>query len=340
MATKTPTKEEKPTTPAVDTSAEGYIHNVMLSPSSHDGRFSFVLQGKRSSSRVLCFTPTKKATIEGLENKPIRVSNLVQSRKGKDLIMNANSAIEEVVVDYDRLTFDKILINQVPSCGVETLVTVNAKVHKLQNEQETRNHIAFRNISISDMSGSIRLTLWTSLVNACVEGKTYQFKNVRVKEDTRYGTLFLGTTMNDNTSITLIDDMENATTSEISDNPGPSVEIVTGEIVSVDRVTRFIQCFKCNQKLQDNCQQPYCSRCQSHVKKSACNKSTVIKVTFKVAGKNIPLTVFNDVADEYTGCTTYDLPDDNVLLGLKLMADEQIEIQNLDGVIKSIVVKK
>ena len=254
--------------------------------------------------------------------------------------MNANSAIEEVVVDYDRLTFDKILINQVPSCGVETLVTVNAKVHKLQNEQETRNHIAFRNISISDMSGSIRLTLWTSLVNACVEGKTYQFKNVRVKEDTRYGTLFLGTTMNDNTSITLIDDMENATTSEISDNPGPSVEIVTGEIVSVDRVTRFIQCFKCNQKLQDNCQQPYCSRCQSHVKKSACNKSTVIKVTFKVAGKNIPLTVFNDVADEYTGCTTYDLPDDNVLLGLKLMADEQIEIQNLDGVIKSIVVKK
>ena len=74
---------------------------------------------------------------------------------------------------------------------------------------KTQNGLPYQILSVCDESGAIKVLLWgEDFMNMLDEGKTYNFKDMKIKEDKKFGGISLGTTKSDDTQIKPSEDLK------------------------------------------------------------------------------------------------------------------------------------
>lgn len=310
--------------------ATGFIHNV--SPMKQNNHFDFQLQMKSKTVRAVCFSPGKRKHIENCSkvNTPVKIKKfrLETKSNSEDIVIDEKAEIEEL--DKDKISFKKkeipthLTIAQIPSICVGQLITIKAKVAHLQPIREVKNGgLKLVEASLIDKSDNIKMIIWQDHIHEVEAGKTYIFKNIRIKKDSVSKEIYVNTAKAD-TCIILTDDFTEQLAMPLQDFTTRSLK---GEILSVDKITVYHACYKCHKKV-DFSGQNYieCGNCKVSQKPKACPKQCVVYVTFLCDNEEkVPLTIFTDVVlllckqlkvsldnitEQYLKSTLFSLPDD------------------------------
>ena len=284
----------------------GYFHKI-ASPTNSEQRVAFTLQGKRKSHRILCFSPEKIANIK--ESDPVKIINYSQSTKNEDIYMSYTSSIERVAqLDYECINRSEVTISMLPQLAIGDLLTFIAEVKNVKTPRSIKNHGEIQDISVSDTTGSVKVTLWQSFVKSCSKGRTYKFSNVRLMKDKYYGNYYLSTTKDEETMIELAADLQGTV---------PSIQLsndikTKGEFVAIDRIITYRTCILCRKKVGDVAvgkKSITCVSCGKSVKISACNQAFVMKANFLKTGTTTPIscTLFSEELASAMGITSDDL---------------------------------
>ena len=321
---------------------EGYLLNVNVQGekegSNQKPRMEFMIQGATEAKRVLYFSvpSEKRKAIEELNKSPVKLSKLRKSNKTEDLIMDNKSIIEDdVALNYKQINMEELTIKNAKQCAIETNVTITGKV-KSKSTLTKKGDKEYQHLAVSDQTDTIKVMLWKDLVNKCDEKKTYRFENLKVKRDKSYGDLFLGTAWNNSTKIIEVQDMENVSaatiTTPVKDN------MMEGEIMTVSRVTRFIQCGFCNNKPVLTDGMYVCNSCKESMKYSFCRKKVVVNLMFVEDGTGArhKVSIFSDVLDDFLGEQAYEVDDTKIKKILLMDGKVKVTLSKKD-VITSIV---
>ena len=200
--------------------------------------------------RVVCFAPAKRPLFEDKNKSPLKISNFQYSKKGRDILINNNVQVEAV----NRLDFpcaeisgDNIKIKNIERWANFQMINVQGKIMQLRETRYVSTiNLNCREASLVDETGTIKLTLWAEFCSIVENGLTYMFKNLRVKHDS-YGRIYVNTPKK-GCQITLTDPISVNVNS--SDIPSDEIIIAKGEILSIDSISRYLNCSKCNTEIE------------------------------------------------------------------------------------------
>ena len=293
---KTPSKEAN--------SIEGYLVNL-TSPKT-ESRFNFMIQGKRKCLNFVCFEPEKKKQLTDLLGSPVKVINTKSSERSTDHTFTRKSEILPIGnMDFEILDMQNLKIKDLGGLALECLVTITAAVKTRSREFETSSSLAYQVLSVGDASGVIKIMLWgDEFINTVEEGKSYKFHNVRIKEDKMNGSVYLGTTKSENTSITSCSDLGDVVQGDL--HSLAAHESMKGEIFMVNkRMIDYLTCRKCSKKIEGDISGDlvFCKTCDADVKVTKCKKSRVVKVDVEeeVSEKMYHFSIFSNVMDKTLG---------------------------------------
>ena len=135
----------------------------------------------------------------------------------------------------------------------QQLITIKAKVTRMGATKTviTSNGVKRKaDCSLTDPSGTIKLTLWEDFINDVQEGKTYTFYNVRVIKEYKSDKLALGTTLQDCTMSESEDFAEPvAQPLELPDSFMTTEAKI--EIKGLTAFGRYLSCLQCRKKIAD-----------------------------------------------------------------------------------------
>ena len=278
---------------------EGYLVNV-TSP-SNNSRFNFLVQGKRRSLQYVCFEPERKKQMTELLGSPVKISKTRGSSKSSDLTFTRDSQITPVdEMDFPKLDMENLTINQLSTLPFECVVSITGKVTSRSKEMETHSGLPYQVLSVCDESAAIKVLLWgEEFINMLDEGKSYRFKNMRIKEDKKYGGISLGTTKSDDTEITLSVDLGAVVEGELHLTVG---DTMIGSILMVNKqMIDYISCKKCTKKIEGDTSGPivFCQTCDSDVLAAKCKLTRVVKIEFEDDTEKLHhFTIFSNVLDK------------------------------------------
>ena len=260
-------------------SLEGFLHN--LSPTK-DNRFEDGLQPKRKTHRVACFAPAKQPLFEDKNKSPLKISNFQYSKKGRDILINNNVQVEAV----DRLDFpcaeiygDNIKTKNNECCANFQMINVQGKIMQLRETRYVSTiNLNCREASLVDETGTIKLTLWAEFCSIVENGLTYMFKNLCVNHDS-YGRIYVNTPKQ-GCQIMLTDPISVNVNS--SDIPSDEITIEKDAILSIDSISRYLDCSKCNAKIKPDTKSfADCPSCKIKQKVKACKPNMMVRVTIE-----------------------------------------------------------
>ena len=135
-----------------------------------------------------------------------------------------------------------------------------------------------REASLVDETETIKMTLWAEFCSIVENGLTYMFKNLRVNHDS-YGRIYVNTPKQ-GCQITLTGPISvNANSSDI---PSDEIIIKKGEILSIDSISRYLDCSKCNPKIETDAKLFVdCLSCKIKQKVKACKPNMMVRVTIE-----------------------------------------------------------
>ena len=269
----TPSKDEN--------TLQGYLLNIKSAdPDGSNSRIEFMLQQKEETKRVLYFSPKskKRTALEELNMSPVKITCFRKNMKSGDYIMDHDTVISpETQLDFQPLNMQELKLKDVEKCAIESMITVTAKVRS-KSTITKKNGLPYQVIAVSDDSASIRLILWKDYVNSCEQSKTYVFSNIKVKRDKEYGHVFLGTAYGNDTIITEAEDIGKVSTAESSSMVQVGEKHYTGDVVSIGRITRLIQCANCPKKVEKVDGLYTCVPCNASMRLKFCRKRLVMNL--------------------------------------------------------------
>lgn len=148
--------------------------------------------------RGVCFSPEKKSNFDNVtkSKSPVKIKNfrIQESQAGEINVMMDKRTILDVYEDdvkFKRITMVDtsriISISDISSVSLNQLITVKAKVCNLSGKKKVhslKDPLTKVNGQLVDPTGSIPIVLWETFTEAVdQEGKTYTFRNLRVKTD-------------------------------------------------------------------------------------------------------------------------------------------------------------
>ena len=156
---------------------------------------------------------------------------------------------------------------------------------------------------IADRTNTIALTLWEDLIDAVDCGKTYKFKNVKIRSfnDIKYLTTNEGTTIHQDQDIHDI----NMDCEDIS----LSLNISEGKCISA-KLKRELSCIACNACIKGIASDGMisCQNCQMTTQEENCNHKLVAQLMILTAkGKVQSYTCFNDALQSFLASSNTNL---------------------------------
>ena len=209
-------------------------------------------------------------------------------------------------VKFKRITMvdtSKIIsISDIRSVSLNQLITVKAKVCNLSGKKKVhslKDPLTKVNGQLVDPTGSIPIVLWETFTEAVEEGKTYIFRNLRVKTDYLSKELCVNTaksgcsieeTRNFNMPLAKIQALP-------SDMTDKSVDI---EIIGVSSAINYRTCHLCHKKVRVKDKIATCTSCNLVQKISATNVTWILKLVCheKESGEDLQLTLFNEAVKQ------------------------------------------
>ena len=159
------------------------------------------------------------------------------------------------------------------------MINVQGKIMQLR---ETRyvSTINFncREASLVDETGTIKVTLWAEFCSIVENGLTYMFKNLRVNHGS-YGEIYVNAPKQ-GCQIMLTDPISvNVSSSDISSD---ETIIEKGEILSIDSISWYLNCSKCNVEIEPDTKLFVdCPSCKIKQKVKACRLNMMVRVTIE-----------------------------------------------------------
>ena len=155
------------------------------------------------------------------------------------------------------------------------MINVQGKIMQLR---ETR-YVSMINLNCKEVSlvdETIKSTLWAEFCSIVENGLTYMIKNLRVNHGS-YGRIYVNTPKQ-GCQITLTDPISVNVNS--SDIPSDEIIIAKGEILSIDFISRYLNCSKCNAKMEPDTKSfVQCPSCKIKHKVKACKPNMMVRVT-------------------------------------------------------------
>ena len=150
---------------------------------------------KKTVVQAICFSPKERKYIEEAMEKcsPIKMQKFVHDKKegSTDILMSDNVVIDKV--ECEDLTFLReelvpanLNISMLSMISLNQLLTIKGKLVHLQELQEVNvQGRVLKKVDgvFIDPHGSIKVTLWEGDIEKVEEGGTYEFKNLRLKND-------------------------------------------------------------------------------------------------------------------------------------------------------------
>ena len=269
---------------------EGFLHNLS---NVKDNRFEFCLQTKRKTHRVVCFAPNKRALLEDMVKSPVRLSNYKISSKSSDIILTKSGSVESSSgLDFKCAEITgQVKICNISKCAIGQLIHIKAMVTQLKDITIVAGKdLRLRESVAVDETGTIKLLLWEDHCDKIQDGLTYNFINLRVKEDLR-GNIIVNTAKQG-----CIIESINPFSEELCQSPilTENDNKINGEIIAVDHVSKIITCCKCNKEILDNVEKKIsvdCASCHMKQKVKACKKNIYVEILIRDESTNVDKTV-------------------------------------------------
>ena len=297
---------------------KGYLINV--TPKGEKS-FDFMIQESSTScSRVLCYSPLKRKAVTDLNKTPVKILNLRKARKGSAYIMDDETALESLEseeIDYEPLDMDDLKIKDIKKCAEGSVINIKAFVSKRGEPTMSGRKNRYQILALADETGVIKCMFYDSMIDECVQLKSYDFKNLQVKVDTLYGDCYVSSTYDNTTSVEEIAQVSNVKVNEESSRKKAEKEVMNGEIVAAGKINRFILCSLCKLKLHEKTKGQLkfeCTKCNTTLKRKLVLESLALHVTFehKDDGKRQEVSIFNSVLDPYLDIKSYGMNDDEI----------------------------
>lgn len=291
----------------LDTSIEGYVHllsDVQSASNSTSSYFDFKIQVSDSeAARAVCYSPKKRVNLQQayINKSPIKITGVRKATKryhsgGPDeftISKEAKIAPCSLPFEYnDEMNNRLCTIEEALSKDVYEKVDIKGKVYQKDNVKEKvliREMPKYKvDAYVADQTENIKIVLWEDAINKVNVGKTYHFKNLRVRifDDAK----FLNT--NELTIIEQIEDMPDVN----FNTPKMQDKILTGRIISA-LIKRSSSCIVCNASLKDINEEVEitCNKCGMTTLVSACDTKVVAQLVVKTEdAKILKFTTFND----------------------------------------------
>ena len=120
---------------------------------------------------------------------------------------------------------------------------------------------------------------------------------------------------------------------------GPQTQSYKGEILAVNRITKFILCGTCKTRLMQHTEGQKrfdCAGCKTTMKRKMVKESVAFNVIFQdEESHREELSIFSDVLDPFLGITSYSLPEEVLKKAILDKDDVQIKV-DMNKVIKTI----
>lgn len=310
----------------MDDQLKGYVHNVTLTSNSRKGSlryFKFSLQESEGHKRrAVCYDPSKREVLKGYEEsrEAVRFLN-VGKRKGaaspseEEIVLTKRCRIEsanknDIQFEYEESeseeeegrfvgigTIGSLAENQVIS--VKGCLSMRAECIKEVTMKNGSTVPMLNRCTVTDQSGTIRLTLWRDTVRAVSNNNCYSIENVVIKK--RDMATYL--TTNQNTIIRPIQERFAAPSEEFFDSLFDIKRIFVDKISFAQNFKKWLSCCNCGRQLSDltsiSDRIVKCDRCNTVQPMSVCS----VNGSVRIAVRNdkfelIWLKVFTPMLDE------------------------------------------
>ena len=159
------------------------------------------------------------------------------------------------------------------------MINVQGKIMQLRGTRYISTiNLNCREASLVDETRVIKLTLWAEFSLIVENGLTYMFKNLCVNHDS-YGRIYVNTPKQ-GCQIMLTDPISVNVNS--SDIPSDEITIEKDAILSIDSISRYLDCSKCNAKIKPDTKSfADCPSCKIKQKVKACKPNMMVRVTIE-----------------------------------------------------------
>lgn len=305
---------------------KGYVHNVRRASKSGTGSFrcfNFSLQVSESRKRrVVCYDPGKEKLLKGYQEsrEPVKLLNFSKRRSAEsaleeDIVLSKRSRIEsvnnnDIVFEYDEATPQEAertftTIGTIESLRESEVISVKGC---LSLRADCVRQIVMKNGSvvtmldrctITDDSGTIRLTLWGEMIQEVTNHSCYSVENVLVKcyDFARY----LTTTH----STRIIPTEENFPhiSEQLFDSLFDVERISVEKISFAQKLKKWLSCCECGKQLSDVTSMSMrivkCAKCKTVQPVSSCSMKASARIAVRDSDYQlIWLKAFTPVLEE------------------------------------------
>ncbi|XP_048580147.1 uncharacterized protein LOC116605201 isoform X2 [Nematostella vectensis] len=292
-----------------DVQLEGFVHS--LSPVKHAKKknrkpyFDCLVQtGEDEKVRAVCYDPQlRKNLLEPYQNKsPIKITatkRMASTSTSEEFRMTKKSKITSAAPEFSynsQVVSSIVMVQEALSAPEYKAVDIVAKVvtknHENQLIIKQGQQLKKSDCIIGDEHSTIKLTLWEDLIDRVECGKTYTFKNVRIRVFDNVKYLSTNTSTSIEPADRQIHDI-NLTSEQFAEN------IIEGRFIGAN-VKAANSCVVCNTTLnQDDSEDDMITcplpTCQTTMLFSECQTKLVCNLTVKKTdGKMQMYTCFND----------------------------------------------
>ena len=313
---------------------EGVITAVspqMISSPGKKPYYEGTISDGRAKRRLAGFTENNQKILQQHLGQPVSLTNCKAQSNHSDEIeftVADNSGIVKSKKPFNIPKEDLVVTQQeqtqeINLCALKSQqsVTFVGKVITASTPKVLDDGRQLQNVIVADSSGSATLTLWENWIPYVECGKSYEFKNLKVKEYSGDKTLY---TPRQGLSITQVDHFKN-----VVSVPPTSKIASRARVLAVANLKSVITCVacKCHGQVTTDVTTDiaHCTRCGSRMLLTSCRRNTQAMLTIEAEDKVITLGASGSILAEIASSSL-----DEEINELQLLKSPQFTIENVN----------
>lgn len=283
---------------------EGYIHNLSTVKTSHANQckyFDFKIQiSPTKTVKAVCYSPQKRTQLANalLTKSPVKIDQIKRKSSG-DYVIRKKTKIAGLDSAALEFQYDEVLGNNLKTfkdASAATIYdTVDLKVKILSKSDKKQPVVINSNTKytcdcfVADKTGTIKIALWEEIIDKIQNGKSYHFKNLKVRmfNDEKFLNTNEATTADEIPEISNID----MKTPEIQEN------LLTGQILGVD--IKKMSCCIAEESAKESSEVITCTNCKMTTLASVFKTNLICQILLKSEDKITNYTCFTDAVDSF-----------------------------------------
>ena len=286
--------------PCKSAKIHGILADVSPMKTGKSKYFTGTIADANTSLRFVGFDTTQQRNLDTLYSKQQAVTfencQIQKSRYGDDMEVVlkqttkvANSPLK--IAKPEIISSNTMSIAEIQQVRNGQAVTVAAKVLKVQEKSEVKPNLFKQDVTVSDSTGTIRVTLWQDDVDKLVLDKCYKMEKLIMQSFK--GEKYLSPPKQSGSSIIQIDDIGTVEDLEEPEEDDEN-EIQDAEVVGVSHISSNSMCISCSGKVEGTTGMiGQCTKCSTVQRLDRCKKQLCCKVVLRNDnGQSKDLNVF------------------------------------------------